>query len=60
MEGRKSFLLRMDPELWRQLDAWAQAEMRSVNGQIEYLLKLAVEQRKGKAARKTDEPPKPE
>ena len=50
----------MDPELWRQLDAWAQAEMRSVNGQIEYLLKLAVEQRKGKAARKTDEPPKPE
>jgi hypothetical protein len=46
MEGRKSFLLRMDPELWRELEGWAQEEMRSVNGQIEYLLKQAVLKRK--------------
>jgi hypothetical protein len=45
MEGRKSFLLRMDPELWKQLEAWAQTELRSVNGQIEYLLKQAVQKR---------------
>ncbi|HWY78200.1 MAG TPA: hypothetical protein VN281_21470 [Verrucomicrobiae bacterium] len=48
MDERKSFLLRMDPRLWRELEAWAQEELRSVNGQIEYLLKLAVQQRKGK------------
>lgn len=46
MESRKSFLLRMDPELWRELERWAQEEMRSVNGQIEYILKQAVMKRK--------------
>jgi hypothetical protein len=46
MEERKSFLLRMDPKLWRELEAWAQEELRSVNGQIEYVLKSAVQQRK--------------
>jgi hypothetical protein len=45
-EERKSFLLRMDPELWKELEAWAQAELRSVNGQIEYLLRQAVLKRK--------------
>ncbi len=48
MEDRKSFLLRMSPELWRELEAWAQEELRSVNGQIEYLLKQAVRQRRKK------------
>ncbi|HOX01017.1 MAG TPA: hypothetical protein P5555_01655 [Candidatus Paceibacterota bacterium] len=42
METRKSFLLRMDPDLWRALEAWAQEDLRSVNGQIEYLLREAV------------------
>jgi hypothetical protein len=46
MEPRKSFLLRMDPELWRELEGWSQDEMRSINGQIEYLLKQAVQKRK--------------
>jgi hypothetical protein len=36
----------MDPALWAELEAWAQAEFRSVNGQIEYLLKQAVTKRK--------------
>lgn len=47
MEGRKSFLLRMDPALWKELESWAQVELRSVNGQIEYLLRQAVQRRKG-------------
>jgi len=47
MAARKPFLLRMDPELWAELEAWAQAELRSVNGQIEYLLRQAVQKRKG-------------
>lgn len=45
-ENRKSFLLRIQPELWRDLEAWAQDELRSVNGQIEYLLRQAVAHRK--------------
>jgi hypothetical protein len=47
MAARKPFLLRIDPELWADLEAWAQDELRSVNGQIEYLLKQAVMKRKG-------------
>ena len=47
MEKRKSFLFRMDPALWAELEAWAQDEFRSVNGQIEYLLRQAVNQRRG-------------
>jgi hypothetical protein len=47
MAARKPFLLRIDPELWADLEAWAQDELRSVNGQIEYLLKQAVMRRKG-------------
>jgi hypothetical protein len=42
MEPRKSFLLRISPALYHELEAWAQQELRSVNGQIEYLLKDAV------------------
>ena len=43
------FLLRIDPELWADLELWAKDELRSVNGQIEYLLKQAVLRRKGRA-----------
>ena len=47
MALRKPFLLRIDPELWAELESWASDELRSVNGQIEYLLKQAVMKRKG-------------
>ncbi|HWS16503.1 MAG TPA: hypothetical protein VN223_00735 [Candidatus Elarobacter sp.] len=50
MAERKSFLLRMDPALWDDLESWAQAELRSVNGQIEYILRQAVNKRKGEKA----------
>ena len=42
MKSRKPFLLRISPDLYDALESWAQQEMRSVNGQIEYLLKEAV------------------
>ena len=45
-EERKPFLLRIPPDLWAELERWAGAELRSVNGQIEYLLRQAVETRK--------------
>jgi hypothetical protein len=44
---RKSFLLRIDPALWAELEAWSQGELRSVNGQIEFLLREAVQKRRG-------------
>lgn len=50
MVERKSFLLRIDPGLWTDLESWAQAELRSVNGQIEYILRQAVNRRKGEKA----------
>lgn len=49
MSKRKSFPLRINPQLYEELEAWAQQEMRSVNGQIEFLLKQAVDRRKGEA-----------
>ena len=45
-EERKSFLLRLPPELWKEIEKWSADELRSVNGQIEYLLRQAVRERK--------------
>jgi hypothetical protein len=42
MKPRKSFLLRINPSLYEALEAWAAQEFRSVNGQIEFILKEAV------------------
>jgi hypothetical protein len=49
-EERKTFLLRLPPELWNELETWAADELRSVNGQIEFLLRSAVRRRKRVAA----------
>jgi hypothetical protein len=57
MDSRKSFLLRIDPEPRAELESWAAAELRSVNGQVEYLLRQAVAKRKGAAGRKPKEEP---
>lgn len=46
--SRKSFLLRIDQKLFEEIEAWAQQEMRSVNGQIEYILRQASGRYKGK------------
>jgi hypothetical protein len=42
MKERKPFLLRLDPALYEALEQWSQQELRSVNGQIEFLLRQAV------------------
>ena len=41
-EERKAFLLRINHQLWNELEAWAANDLRSVNGQVEYLLRQAV------------------
>ncbi len=43
---RKSFLLRIDPKLWADLETWAQQDLRSINGQIEFVLREAVLRRR--------------
>lgn len=43
---RKSVLVRMSPELWHAIHRWAQEEFRSINGQIEFLLHKAVQERR--------------
>ncbi|HZD51592.1 MAG TPA: Arc family DNA binding domain-containing protein [Woeseiaceae bacterium] len=45
-EKRKAFLLRLPPALWKDLEKWAADELRSVNGQIEYVLREAIARRK--------------
>lgn len=47
MNERKPFLLRLPQDLHDDLRAWADQELRSLNGQIEYLLREAVRQRRG-------------
>jgi hypothetical protein len=45
MEDRKSFLLRIDPKVLDAVRKWADDELRSLNGQIEYLLRKALQER---------------
>lgn len=42
MPERKSFLLRMDPEVYNALQRWAADELRSLNAQIEFLLRCSL------------------
>lgn len=47
-DKKKAILLRIPAALADALNEWARDELRSVNGQIEYLLREAVRQRRGK------------
>ncbi len=44
MAERKAFPLRLDPALYAALQRWADADLRSVNAQIEMLLRRALQQ----------------
>ncbi len=54
MADKKAFLLRIDPGVWIELERLAQSELRSVNSQIEFLLRDALARRgitpRGRAA----------
>ncbi len=45
--GRKAFLLRLAPTVHEELREWAAQDMRSLNAQIEFLLRQALQKRKG-------------
>jgi hypothetical protein len=59
---RKAYPLRIDPGLWAAIERCAAAELRSVNAQVECLLREALAERgvklKSPAARKRGRPPK--
>ncbi|MBD0278262.1 MAG: Arc family DNA binding domain-containing protein [Bacteroidota bacterium] len=44
MNGKKSFVLRMDNDTYKALEKWAADEFRSVNGQIEFILDKALKE----------------
>lgn len=46
-EAEKKFLLRLPPRVFDALRAWAEQEMRSINGQIEWILRDALRERLG-------------
>ncbi|MFZ4650091.1 MAG: hypothetical protein ACOYLV_05200 [Rubrivivax sp.] len=43
--GKKSFLLRIDPALWAEIERLAAQELRSANAQVEYLLREGLTRR---------------
>ena len=53
---KKQYPLRIDQELWDELNRWAADELRSVNSQIEYLLRQAVARRRGGRIEKAGRP----
>ena len=58
-DAKKGFLLRLPPRLFDELRRWAEQDMRSINGQIEFLLRDAVKKRLGRdplAPRKKKDP----
>ena len=57
--SRKAFLLRVDPELLESIQRWADDDLRSLNAQIEFLLRRALAT-SGRAAgeKRQDAPPK--
>jgi hypothetical protein len=49
LADRKSFLLRIDPAVLQAVQRWADEELRSLNGQIEWILRWALQEaRRGK------------
>ena len=44
MAARKQYPLRIDPEVWDAIERWAADDMRSANGQVEWILRQALRQ----------------
>jgi len=49
MAEKKAFILRVNPDTLKDIETWAADEFRSTNGQIEYLLQQALNERRNKA-----------
>jgi len=51
MAEKKAFVLRVNPDMLKELEAWAQQDFRSLNGQIEFLLSEALKKQKRSKAK---------
>jgi hypothetical protein len=60
MAEKKAFVLRVNPDMLKELEAWAQQDFRSVNGQIEFLLSEALKKQRKLKGRMDDADQKPE
>ncbi len=54
MAKKKAFLLRIEPKVYNDLERWAADELRSVNGQMEFILRKALQQA-GRLKKSSDE-----
>lgn len=54
MAEKKSFVLRVNPDMLKELETWAQQDFRSLNGQIEFLLSEALKKRKPGKRKESD------
>jgi hypothetical protein len=50
MTAKKPILLRIPQDLWEQLNRWARDDLRSLNAQLEFILREAVRKRMGRSA----------
>ena len=55
MNKKKTFALRIDPELFKQIEKWADDEFRSVNGQIEWMISKSLKDAKRLKTKKQNE-----
>ena len=55
MTQRKKYLLRLPQDLLDELRSWAGSDLRSLNGQIEFILREAVRKRKSKPREEQNE-----
>jgi len=54
MAEKKAFVLRVNPEMLKELEAWAQQDFRSLNGQIEYILSEALKKQRRSKGKSTE------
>jgi len=54
MAEKKAFILRVNPDILKEIETWAADEFRSTNGQIEYLLQQALLARKKSSGKKKE------
>jgi|TARA_R110000737_G_scaffold348572_1_gene382748 hypothetical protein len=57
LSKKKSFVLRIDPETYAQIEKWAEDEFRSVNGQLEWMIAKSLKENKRLKSKEKKENP---
>lgn len=60
MTARKQYLLRIDPDVWEGVEHWAADDLRSVNSQVEFILRDALKRRGREVPSRTPSSPPPD